>query len=169
MERSAEFLCDCCSWSSYHVQSYFVRQFQGSGRSGPGVVRVDDSPGESEAVLNKVARGEALYTYAWFSCREDEDFGKKNWDRYISAALAVAKAKRELADSNAKRWVYWFALTSLGADLVKLSSQSVPALRAMERLVEFVGVSEPGEGEALPTDPAAAPVFAWFDAKAEAL
>ena len=81
--------------------------------------------GESEAVLNKVARGEALYTYAWFSCREDEDFGKKNWDRYISAALAVAKAKRELADSNAKRWVYWYALTSLGADLVKLSSQSV--------------------------------------------
>ena len=123
--------------------------------------------GESEAVLNKLARGEHLYNYAWFSCREDADFAKSNWDKHVSAALAVARAKRELSDSNAKRWIYWFALHSVGgADLVKLSCQSVPCLRSLERLVEFIGLDEPGEGESFPDAPADGPTFQLIDGKA---
>lgn len=125
--------------------------------------------GESGAVWNKVLRGEYLYAYSWAMCRDDEDFSKANWDKHVGVALAYARTKREMVDTNAKRWVYWFSLTSLGMDVGKLSLQSGSVLKALERLVEFQGVDEPGEGETLPSTMDAGPVFSWFDAKAEAV
>lgn len=125
--------------------------------------------GESDAVLNKIARGECLYTYAWSLCREDEDFSKSTFDQHVGTALAAARAKRELGDVNARRWVYWFALSSLGMPIDRLALQPGSVLRALERLVEFQGVGEPGEGETLPDAIEKAPLFSWFDAKAEAV